>query len=219
MRLLPERVHIDFMGRIRQAFTLSIVLITLSIGSLLIQGLNLHVSVREEMLSFPTGLLEWWQWLPMSFLVFYGALLIRAAILSGCRVMLCSAVVLLHDAIIVLGFSSLTQIEFDSLVLVSFMMVTAWSLHCNSHIVLRRVHKKMCQLTTNHDTKVFNVEINQALRHILTFWSLISLIMILMLLLGGRHALFAVFFAGVVVSMYSSTFIAGGFLLLNAGRL
>lgn len=216
MRLLSEEIQIDFMGRVRQAFILSIALIALSIGSLLIQGLNLHMPVREEALPLPIGLLEWFV---LTGFLFYAALFIQVALLSGLRFILCSAVVLAHDAIIILGFSSLTQIEFDLLVLVSFMMVTCWSLYCSSHIVLLRLRKNIRQLTTNYDTKIFNVSINQALRHILTFWSVISLIIMLMLLLGGQHAAFAVFFIGVVISVYSSTFIAGGFLLLlNAGR-
>lgn len=216
MHLFAEGIQIDFMGQVRQAFTLSVALIILSVGSLLIQGLNLHMPVREEALFLPIGFLEWFM---LTGSLFYVALFIQAAILSGLRIMLCSAVVLVHDAIIVLGFSSLTQIEFDLLVLVSFMMVTCWSLYCSSHIVLLRIRKNICQLTTNYDTKIFNISINQALRYILTFWSVISLIIMLMLLLGDQHLAFTVFFIGVVISVYSSTFIAGGFLLLlNAGR-
>ena len=43
MRLLPRKLGLDFMGRSRQAMILSGVLLVLSIGSLLSQGLNLGV--------------------------------------------------------------------------------------------------------------------------------------------------------------------------------
>ena len=43
MRLLPRRLDLDFMGRSRHAMVLSAVLLVLSIGSLLFQGLNLGV--------------------------------------------------------------------------------------------------------------------------------------------------------------------------------
>ena len=43
MRLLPRKLNLDFMGRSRHAMALSGVLLLLSIGSLLFQGLNLGV--------------------------------------------------------------------------------------------------------------------------------------------------------------------------------
>ena len=43
MRLLPRKLALDFMGRARHAMVLSGVLLVLSIGSLLFQGLNLGV--------------------------------------------------------------------------------------------------------------------------------------------------------------------------------
>ena len=43
MRLLPRKLKIDFMGRSRHAMVLSGILLALSIGSLLYQGLNLGV--------------------------------------------------------------------------------------------------------------------------------------------------------------------------------
>ena len=43
MRLLPRKLGLDFMGRSRQAMILSGILLVLSIGSLLSQGLNLGV--------------------------------------------------------------------------------------------------------------------------------------------------------------------------------
>lgn len=43
MRLLPRKLKLDFMGRSRHAMVLSGVLLVLSIGSLLFQGLNLGV--------------------------------------------------------------------------------------------------------------------------------------------------------------------------------
>ena len=116
---------------------------------------------------------------------------------------------LLHDAILTLGFFSITQLQFDLSVLSAILAVIGYSLN-DTIVVYDRIRENMRLIRKNEFIDILNISVNQTLsRTIIT--SLTTLFVLFSLLLAGGIAV--KFFAtamivGVLVGTYSSIFIA-----------
>lgn len=121
---------------------------------------------------------------------------------------------LIHDVIIIVGFFSITQVEFDLTVLAALLAVIGYSLN-DTIVVYDRIRENFRTLRKVDSMSVFNISINQMLaRTIMT--SLTTLLVLLSLLfLGGEiiHSFAEALIVGVIIGTYSSIYIAATTLL------
>ncbi len=122
---------------------------------------------------------------------------------------------LVHDVLVVLGFFSLSRMEFDLSVLAAILAVIGYSLN-DTIVVFDRVRENFRRLRRGTPLEVINLSINQTLSRTL-ITSLTTLLVLISLLLFGGEIIrgFAVALTlGVVVGTYSSIYIASALLLL-----
>lgn len=122
---------------------------------------------------------------------------------------------LAHDVIIVLGFFSLMQIDFDLTVLAALLAVIGYSLN-DTIVVYDRIRENFRILRVSESIEVLNTSLNQTLsRTIVT--SLTTMMVLLVLAIFGGEMIYGfaiALLAGVVVGTYSSIYVAGNILLL-----
>lgn len=121
---------------------------------------------------------------------------------------------LVHDVIIVLGFFSLFQLDFDLTVLAALLAVIGYSL--NDTIVVSDRIRENFQLSREREVvRLVNISLTQTLgRTLIT--SLTTLLVLLALLLAGGELIrnFAIgLIIGVTVGTYSSIYVASNMLL------
>jgi preprotein translocase subunit SecF len=125
-----------------------------------------------------------------------------------------AVVALAHDVIIVLGFFSLMQFDFDLTVLAAVLAVVGYSLN-DTIVVSDRIRENFRLLRGVDPTETINTSITQTFsRTIIT--SLTTLLVLLALLLVGGEMIngFAVALtAGVLIGTYSSIYVAANVLL------
>ncbi|MDG2091006.1 MAG: protein translocase subunit SecF [Gammaproteobacteria bacterium] len=125
-----------------------------------------------------------------------------------------AVVALAHDVIIVLGFFSVMQFDFDLTVLAAVLAVVGYSLN-DTIVVSDRIRENFRLLRGVDSTETINTSITQTFsRTIIT--SLTTLLVLIALLLVGGEMIsgFAVALtAGVLVGTYSSIYVAANVLL------
>jgi preprotein translocase subunit SecF len=125
-----------------------------------------------------------------------------------------AVVALAHDVIIVLGFFSVMQFDFDLTVLAAVLAVVGYSLN-DTIVVSDRIRENFRLLRGVDPTETINTSITQTFsRTIIT--SLTTLLVLLALLLVGGEMIsgFAIALtAGVLIGTYSSIYVAANVLL------
>ncbi len=125
-----------------------------------------------------------------------------------------AVVALAHDVIIVLGFFSLFQFDFDLTVLAAVLAVVGYSLN-DTIVVSDRIRENFRLLRGTDSVETINISITQTFsRTIIT--SLTTLLVLLALLLVGGEMIngFAVALTvGVLIGTYSSIYVAANVLL------
>lgn len=127
---------------------------------------------------------------------------------------------LAHDVIIVLGFFSLMQIDFDLTVLAALLAVIGYSLN-DTIVVYDRIRENFRVLRVSESLDVLNTSLNQTLsRTIMTSLTTMMVLVVLAMFGGEMIYGFAIaLLAGVVIGTYSSVYVAGNILLLlNVSR-
>ena len=118
---------------------------------------------------------------------------------------------LIHDAIMVLGFLSLTQIEFDLTTVAAILALIGYS-NNETIVIFDRVRENLLSVRRMEILDVINLSVNQTLlRSVITH--LTTLLVLSSLLLVGGHSVqsfAASLFVGVVVATYSSIYISTG---------
>ncbi len=121
---------------------------------------------------------------------------------------------LIHDVIIIVGFFSVTQVEFDLTVLAALLAIIGYSLN-DTIVVYDRIRENFRTMRKVDSVTIFNTSINQMLaRTIMT--SLTTLLVLTSLLfLGGEiiHSFAEALIVGVIIGTYSSIYIAATTLL------
>lgn len=122
---------------------------------------------------------------------------------------------LAHDVIIVLGFFSLMQIDFDLTVLAALLAVIGYSLN-DTIVVYDRIRENFRVLRVGESLEVLNTSLNQTLsRTIMTSLTTMMVLVVLAMFGGEMIYGFAIaLLAGVIVGTYSSVYVAGNILLL-----
>ncbi len=118
---------------------------------------------------------------------------------------------LIHDAIMVMGFLSLTQIEFDLTTVAAILALIGYS-NNETIVIFDRIRENLLSVRRMEILEVINLSVNQTLlRSVITHLTTL-LVLSSLLLVGGKsvHSFAASLFVGVVVATYSSIYISTG---------
>ncbi len=138
-----------------------------------------------------------------------GGILIYVAFRFEYRFAIGSVAALIHDVILVLGFFSLTRINFDLTVLAALLATIGYSLN-DTIVVFDRIRENFLKVRKATAEEVMNLSINQVLSRTLVT-SFTTLLVVGALLALGGEIIFGFAMAllvGVLVGTYSSIFIA-----------
>lgn len=121
-----------------------------------------------------------------------------------------SVAALAHDVIIVLGFFSILQLDFDLSVLAAILAVIGYSLN-DTIVVFDRIRENMLAQTRGGDTvEIMNLSINQMLARTLITGVTTLLVLAALYFLGGEviEPFSIALIVGVIVGTYSSIYTA-----------
>lgn len=122
---------------------------------------------------------------------------------------------LAHDVIIVLGFFSLMQIDFDLTVLAALLAVIGYSLN-DTIVVYDRIRENFRILRVSEPVEILNNSLNQTLSRTIVTSLTTMLVLVVLAIFGGDmiYGFAIALLAGVVIGTYSSIYVAGNILLL-----
>lgn len=151
----------------------------------------------------------------LAMLTALGLVMLYVAFRFQLKFALGAVVALAHDVLIVLGFFSLTGIEFDLTVLAALLAVIGYSLN-DTIVVADRIRENFRKLRRMPPREVIDVSLTETLGRTLVT-SLTTLLVLLALALFGGEMIFGFAVAllvGVGVGTYSSIYISATTLLL-----
>ena len=120
-----------------------------------------------------------------------------------------SIAALIHDVIIVIGFFSVTQMDFDLTVLAAVLAVIGYSLN-DTIVVFDRIRENFLRMRKSRPTEVINTSLNQTLSRTIVTSMTTLLVVLAMFFLGGEliHSFATALLVGIVVGTYSSIYVA-----------
>ncbi|MEE4245588.1 MAG: protein translocase subunit SecF [Kangiellaceae bacterium] len=120
-----------------------------------------------------------------------------------------SVAALAHDVIVVTGFFSLTQIEFDLTVLAAILAVIGYSLN-DTIVVYDRIRENFLKMRKGSPEEVMNRSLNQTLTRTMITSLTTLLVLVALFVLGGEliHSFAIALIVGVLVGTYSSIYVA-----------
>ncbi len=121
---------------------------------------------------------------------------------------------LVHDVVIVVGFFSAFQVDFDLTVLAALLAVIGYSLN-DTIVVYDRIRENFRSVRKGEPRDIFNLSINQMLSRTLMTSLTTLLVLIALFIFGGEiiHAFAFTLIIGVLVGTYSSIYVASTTLL------
>lgn len=131
-----------------------------------------------------------------------------------------AVVALFHDVIIVLGFFSVTQIDFDLTVLAAVLAVIGYSLN-DTIVVSDRIRENFRKLRYGQPVNIINDSLNQTLGRTLMTSITTLLVLFALAALGGEliNAFAVALIVGVAIGTYSSIYVASNVLIaMNISR-
>lgn len=136
-------------------------------------------------------------------------ILIYVAFRFEYRFAVASVAALLHDVIIVVGFFSLLQIEFDLTVLAAVLAVVGYSLN-DTIVVFDRIRENFRKMRTGGTYEIINRSLNQTLTRTLMTSLTTLLVLVALYTVGGEiiSSFALALILGVLVGTYSSIYIA-----------
>lgn len=127
---------------------------------------------------------------------------------------------LIHDAVMVLGFLSLTWIEFDLTTVAAILALIGYS-NNETIVIFDRVRENLLSQRRMEILDVVNLSVNQTLlRSVITHLTTL-LVLTALLLMGGKsvHSFSSALMVGVIVATYSSIYVSTGLaVVLNVSR-
>jgi preprotein translocase subunit SecF len=116
---------------------------------------------------------------------------------------------LAHDVIIVTGFFSLTQMNFDLTVLAAILAVIGYSLN-DTIVVFDRIRENFRRMRKEEPLEVVNISLNQTLSRTIITSLTTLLVLAALFFVGGQiiHSFSAALIVGVLIGTYSSIYIA-----------
>jgi preprotein translocase subunit SecF len=115
----------------------------------------------------------------------------------------------LHTPIVILGFFAVTRLTYDLTVLASILAVVGYQIN-DTVVVFDRVRERFPLMRGAPPAEVLDAAINQTLSRTIITHGATSLVVTVLLLLGGQtlHGFATAFLIGVLVGTYSSIYIA-----------
>ncbi len=116
---------------------------------------------------------------------------------------------LIHDVVIVIGFFSVTGMEFDLTVLAAVLAVIGYSLN-DTIVVFDRIRENFLRMRKSPPAEVINTSLNQILSRTVVTSMTTMLVVLAMFFLGGEliHSFSAALLVGIVIGTYSSIYVA-----------
>lgn len=126
-----------------------------------------------------------------------------------------AALALFHDVLIVIGFFSLLNFDFDLTVLAALLAVIGYSLN-DTIVVYDRIRENFRIVRRSDSSDVINISLTQTLSRTLMTSLTTALVLVALMLVGGEMIFnFALaLFVGVIVGTYSSVYVSSSLLLL-----
>lgn len=126
-----------------------------------------------------------------------------------------AVVALGHDVLIVVGFFSLFQIEFDLTVLAAVLAVIGYSLN-DTIVVADRIRENFRKLRKETSMEIMNVSLSQTLSRTLITSVTTLLVLVALSVFGGEmiHGFAIALLVGVTVGTYSSIYVAANALIM-----
>ena len=120
-----------------------------------------------------------------------------------------SVAALAHDVMIVAGFFSFTQIEFDLTVLAAILAVIGYSLN-DTIVVYDRIRENFLMMRKGSALEVMNRSLNQTLTRTMITSFTTLLVLIALFVFGGEliHAFSIALLVGIIIGTYSSIYVA-----------
>lgn len=141
-------------------------------------------------------------------------ILIYVAIRFEYRFALGAILATLHDVVMILGFFSILQLEFDLSVLAAVLTIMGYSLN-DTIVVFDRIRENFRKLRRGDVIEVMNISINETLSRTLMTSFLTFLSVLAMALFGGQiiHNFALALIVGIIVGTYSSIYVASALAL------
>ena len=116
---------------------------------------------------------------------------------------------LVHDVLIIVGFFSFFQFDFDLTVVAALLAVIGYSLN-DTIVVFDRIRENFRKLRKRTSLEIMNASINQTLARTLMTSITTLLVLVSLFVFGGEviHAFSLALILGVVVGTYSSIYVA-----------
>jgi len=120
-----------------------------------------------------------------------------------------AVVALVHDVLIIIGFFSLFQFDFDLTVLAALLAVIGYSLN-DTIVVFDRIRENFRKIRKGSPIEVINTSINQTFSRTMMTSITTLLVLISLFVFGGEviHTFSLALILGVVVGTYSSIYVA-----------
>jgi preprotein translocase subunit SecF len=126
-----------------------------------------------------------------------------------------AVVALIHDVLVVLGFFSVTRMEFDLTVLAALLAVIGYSLN-DTIVVSDRIRENFRKLRKVEPVEVINISLSETLGRTLVTSFTTMLVLMALALFGGEmiNAFAIALLVGVFIGTYSSIYVAANALLI-----
>jgi len=126
-----------------------------------------------------------------------------------------SVIALAHDVIIIIGFFSITAVEFDLTVLAALLAVIGYSLN-DTIVVFDRIRENFLRMRKGSSQDVVNTSLNQTLSRTLMTSITTLLVLLALFFYGGQtiHSFAEALIVGVFIGTYSSIYVASPVALL-----
>lgn len=126
-----------------------------------------------------------------------------------------AVVALIHDVLVVLGFFSITGMEFDLTVLAAILAVIGYSLN-DTIVVSDRIRENFRKIRKGAPIEVINISLTETLGRTLVTSLTTALVLAALALFGGEmiHGFAIALLVGVFIGTYSSIYVAANTLLL-----
>lgn len=126
-----------------------------------------------------------------------------------------SVIALAHDVTIIVGFFSITAVEFDLTVLAALLAVIGYSLN-DTIVVFDRIRENFLRMRKGSSEEVVNTSLNQTLSRTLMTSITTLLVLLALFFYGGQtiHSFAEALIVGVFIGTYSSIYVASPIALL-----
>ena len=153
-------------------------------------------------------------------LIALGGILIYVMLRFTFKFSIGAIVATLHDVLVIVGFFSITRMEFDLNALAAVLAVMGYSLN-DTIVIFDRIRENFRSMRTAEPIKVMNLSLNQTLSRTINTALVTTLSVLSLFFLGGEliHGFATALILGLVVGPYSSIYVASSMVLaLGATR-